>query len=452
MEEKKKSKKGLIALLVILAAAAVAGIFLWKHFAGKEEAAEGEKAYVDTVANWTGAGSGLGVVNRFAGVVESQETWSVNQNPDATVAEIHVTVGQEVKTGDPLFTYDVEAYEATLEQQKIDLERLQNELYSIDATIEQLKRDQQKATSSEKADYTIRIQEQELSKKQKELEIRSKEQEIAKTEDNMKNATVKSEIDGVIKSINKGTNQDMYNQTDTGFITVMKTGDLRIKGSVNEQNMASVSVGTPMLVHSRADDRSWSGMVSKIDTENAQSGQNAYYGGDSGLSSSKYPFYVDLDDSTGLMMGQHVYLEPDYGQGAEQQRTGIWLDGYFIDQSNPAAPFVWADNGKGKIEKRAVTLGEYDEMMDQYQITSGLELTDSIAMPAENLTEGMPTGTMEEYYEAMMNGDFDVPDGGFEEPGAEELVVDGSGEMSVEENVVGGSGEEVINDGKEGDA
>ena len=41
----------------------------------------------------------------------------------------------------------------------------------------------------------------------------------------------------------------------------------------------------------------------------------------------------------------------------------------------------WADNGKGKLEKRTVELGEYDEGMDLYEITSGLELTDSIAWP-----------------------------------------------------------------------
>ena len=106
-------------------------------------------------------------------------------------------------------------------------------------------------------------------------------------------------------------------------------------------------------------------------------------------SSSSYPFYVELESGEGLMLGQHVYLEPDMGQGEEKE--GIWLDEYMIDRTDPEQPAVWADNGRGRLEKRPVTLGSYDENLMEYEILEGLELTDSITYPEEDLQEGMET-------------------------------------------------------------
>ena len=70
-----------------------------------------------------------------------------------------------------------------------------------------------------------------------------------------------------------------------------------------------------------------------------------------------------------------------------------------------------ADNGKGKLEKRTVELGEYDEGMDMYEIKSGLALDDMIAWPVSGFREGLKTttnvdeGMVEEYPD---DGDFPV--------------------------------------------
>ena len=416
-----KNKKKWIVLIVALAAAVAAAFFLFRFLKGGGAGKSGEKAYVDTVANWTGQGSGLGAIDRFAGVVESQETWSVNQNPDVQVKEIFVTVGQEIKKDDPLFVYDVEEYQSKLDQAAIDKERMENEQKTMKETLDQLNKDKGKAAASEQADYTVRIQEQEIALKQKELEIKSKQTEIDKINKNMENATVVSEIDGVVKSINKGgVSSDIYSgENDGSFITVMKTGDLRIKGTVNEQNIQFLSANSPVIVKSRAGDESWRGVISKIDTENAvQQGANYYGNGNSETSSSKYPFYVDLHDSTGLMMGQHVYIEPDFGQDKSESRDGIWLDAFFVDMTDPSAPFVWADNGKGRLEKHRVTVGVYDEELMQYHVTGGLALTDKIAQISGELREGMATADMEEYWATM---DPDSEEGGMPEEMTEEM-------------------------------
>ena len=72
--------------------------------------------------------------------------------------------------------------------------------------------------------------------------------------------------------------------------------------------------------------------IQKIDTENAEKGNStSSYAGDSesGSQSSRYPFYVSLDSSEGLMMGQHLYIELDEGQ--TEKKEGIWIySGYLV--------------------------------------------------------------------------------------------------------------------------
>ena len=67
---------------------------------------------------------------------------------------------------------------------------------------------------------------------------------------------------------------------------------------------------------SRVDDTTWTGTITKVDTDNpVQNASSDYYDDESADSdtttSSKYNFYVSLDESEGLMLGQHVYIEPD---------------------------------------------------------------------------------------------------------------------------------------------
>lgn len=389
-----RKKTGIICGAV--AAAAVIGILGWRAAAGSGKK-EGSLVYVNTVEQITSLGTGNGMVNRFAGVVESQETWSVQQNADKEVKDILVRVGDQVQKGSPLYTYDTEKFREELAQAQLDLERMNNEISGMAASIQELEKERQKAEGDSKAAYTFQIQEQELQLRQKQFDLQSKQLEIDKLNENISNSTVVSQLDGVVKSINDGTSS-MNMNGDQAFITVMKTGAYRVKGQINEQNMASLAEGTPVVIRSRTDaGLSWKGTVSKIDRENPVMG-NSYYAvsssdGSSTTASSNYPFYVDLESGEGLMLGQHVYMEPDLGQ--DQVKEGIWLDAYMIDQTDPEQAFVWADDGKGRLEKRKVELGEYDENLLEYQILSGLELTDAITFPEPDLEEGMETAAGE---------------------------------------------------------
>ncbi|MBO5460978.1 MAG: efflux RND transporter periplasmic adaptor subunit, partial [Ruminococcus sp.] len=146
---------------------------------------------------------------------------------------------------------------------------------------------------------------------------------------------------------------------------------------------------TPVLVHSRVDERTWNGSVTMIDWDNPMQQENMYmsYGNDT-VSSSRYAFYVELEEDEGLMMGQHVYLEMNYGQTEEAGEDALLLPSYYLNDIE-GNPWVWAQDEEGNLEKRKVVLGEYEEETDCYFITEGLEADDFIAFPEENREEGM---------------------------------------------------------------
>ena len=389
MKQKGVWTPGKAAALIILAAClCIAGFFGYRHLRNAAVTDDGEEVYVTSVAYLTGANVS-GTVNRFAGVVESQETWSVDPNSEFKVAAVLVSVGQEVSEGQALFTYDVNAFQDQLAKAQIELERLNAERNALDDTIAALAKQQKKADKDQQANFTIQIKQQELERKQKEYDITVKRSEIEKIQDNINNATVYSKISGVVQSINESGSSDMQTGTDNSFIKIMKTGDLRVKGTVNEQNIGQIYEGLPVIVHSRVDESlTWSGTVTKIDRENTQSNPYASMFGGEGTSGSNYPFYVELSGSDGLMMGQHVYLEPDLGQNDAEAHQGIWLDSYYIDETTD--PFVWADDG-GKLVKKPVTLGERDDELGKVQILDGLTESDLIAFPEDTLHEGMTT-------------------------------------------------------------
>ena len=395
-------KKKIIAIVCAVAVLAAAGGGVTWHFLGNSTKEDDNVVYVNTVKALTNLGTGNGMENRYAGVVESENTWKVEKNSEKTVKEVYVEVGQEVQVGTPLFSYDTEKFQSDLEQAQLDLERINNELSSMNTNIDQLYKDKKQASKDQQASITLEIQEAELDLKKKEYEGKSKQAEIDKLNNNITNATVISEIAGVVKSINNDdSSAGAYSgdNSDNSFLTVLATGDFRVKGQINEQNMSdgSITEGSQVIVHSRVDEnQTWTGTVTKIDRENARTGSNNVYSssGDSMTQSSNYPFYVQLDGTNGLMLGQHVYVEPDIGQ--QEVKTGIWLSDYFINDVD-SNPYVWADDGNGKLEKRSVTLGTHDENMMEYQITDGLAEDDAITFPEDGLEEGMKTMDGAEY-------------------------------------------------------
>ena len=195
-----------------------------------------------------------------------------------------------------------------------------------------------------------------------------------------------------MQAINENGGTDNTTGQPLPSIALIQDGDYRVKGKINELNRSEFYEGARVVLRSRADStKTWTGTISRIDQNNPESNNKSswsYGENDDTTNSSSYPFYVSLDSTDGLMLGQHVYIEQDAGQG--ETGDGLWLDASYLVGSEEEGFSVWAADKHDKLEKRSVKTGTFNAELNQYQITDGLAPEDYIAFPADDLEEGAP--------------------------------------------------------------
>ena len=415
-----------------------------------------EKVYVNSVETLMGVASGI--QNRFAGVVEAQEKVEIQADSGRKIKTINVKVGDTVTIGQLLFEYDLSSTENKLKEAQLELDRLANAAISYADQIATLEWEKDKADANAQLSYTVEIETARMNLKKNEYDQISKAAEIEQLQKALGNTEVKSEISGIVQkidtskissseesNINDSLTEDSYttssDNTSNSFITILSTGAYRVKGMTNELNISIIesSMGTPVIIRSRMKEEDiWHGIMGAVDRENSssQSSSSFYDSGDSTTSSSSYPFYVALDSSEGLMLGQHVYIELDEGQ--ENVNKGVWLYNFYIVDADTDTPYVWASDSEKRLEKRYVKLGEFDEALMEYEILEGLTNDDYITYPVEGLREGIKTtvGTREQVMDSMNNGSFEESDvefvdESFDGAGNEETTVDDFSEEDV---------------------
>ena len=441
-----KSKKIIIGTVagVTAAAVCVSGVLVWRHYSRGSDV-DGV-AYVMPIKDVNSAATTISDL-QFSGVVEPQETKEVKLDTSKKVSSIVVQEGDHVNAGDPLFTYDVESMQLELQQGNVEIERMQNEIESNKQQISQLETEKKSASADDKLTYTTQIQSLQTDIAKSEYDIKTKKIELEKLQNTINNATVTAEIAGTVQSL-KTTEQLQSDGTDV-LMKIMSDGEFRVKCTISEQNVQSIYKDEAMVLHSRVDDSSWTGTISEIATEadNSQN-NNMYYGGsDEMTTASKYPFYVTLDSSDGLMLGQHLLVSADTGADESIEKTGIWLYSDYVQTDENGKTYVWAADKKDRLEKREVEVGQTDDTMGDCEIKSGLSEDDMIAFPSDSYQEGMKTTT---------NPDEATP----EDDGTDDTVDDNSNEdisydengNPVDEGVIGGADDEAGADTAEGGA
>lgn len=346
--------------------------------------------YVQSVEVLAGM-SGIAPGERFAGLVVSENMTEIEKDSEKNIEEVYVKSGDDVKKGQKLFAYDTEQLQLTLDKQRLELEQLNASIENYKSQIATLERERETVSGTDKLQYTVQIQTTQVDLKEAELNVKTKENEVQKSEDLLKNAVVTSPIDGRVQNVSEDGTDSYGNPLP--FITIQQIGSYRIKGTIGELQRGSITEGTRIKAISRTDaTQTWTGTVALVDYENPTQGSGNNYGGagsvDEMTSSSKYPFYVDLESTDGLILGQHLYLEIFTEEG---QTSGPSISSGFICYDDDGTTFVWAEKN-GKLEKREVTLGEYNPMTDTQEVVEGLSLEDYIAFPDAALCrEGAPT-------------------------------------------------------------
>lgn len=447
-----KKKTG-IAIAAAAVIAAGAGVGIWHHMKGENGSgsASSDAVFVDSVGTITGLTGADGLFSRYSGVVEPQKTEKIQLASGLTVKKTYVSVGDEVQVGTKLFSYDTDDAQDKITQLEIDIENYEISIKSSESQITQLEKERAKVKDDEKLSYTTQIMTTQNNIKRYQYEMKSKQAEMESLKKQIANADVTSPIQGIIKTISSNTgSDDSSSDTSSGmnsdsedssaYMTIMATGEYRIKGKINEQNMSEIQEGMNMIAYSRVDEaQTWKGTLTTIDKESNSSNSSSAmsYGdtGDSSLtSSSSYPFYVDLESSDGLMLGQHVYLMADNGQ--EDQEDGLWLEDYYFitDEDGAVTNYVWAVDANDKLEKREVTLGDFNDETFKYEVLDGLTVDDYIAFPGEDCVEGAPvTRNADDLYDDT--GEDDLDDGNLDNYGLDDGSLDENMDWGEEGNL-----------------
>ena len=349
------------------------------------------QVFVQKVSDLSQMGN-LGAADRFSGMVVSESVTEIQRDEDKVVESLYVREGDDVKEGQKLFCYDTDQLQLTLEKQKLELEQLESSIENYGVQIAQLEKDRERANSGDKLKYTLQIQTNQIDLKEAELKLKTKQSEVKKSEHLLDNALVVSPVNGRVTAISEDKTDD-YGKPKA-YITIQQTGSYRVKGTLNEMQRGAIMEGTRMRMESRLDpSQFWMGTVTLVDYENPTQSNNDSYNSSSGSdemsSSSKYPFYVELDSSEGLLLGQHLYLSA--ASEEEAAIEGVILNSAFVCYDEEGNCYVWAESSQGKLEKRPVELGNYDMNRDAYEILSGLSEEDYVAFPDEAIcVEGAP--------------------------------------------------------------
>ncbi|MBQ6152848.1 MAG: efflux RND transporter periplasmic adaptor subunit [Ruminococcus sp.] len=297
--KEKKSKKKLIIIIAAAAAVVIAVVLILIFTLGTGNADQDDSD--DSITEIS-----TNLNNLYGGIVEPQQTADINKDAERTVDQVYVKVGDTVKAGDKLFSYSTGEIESKIATAQIDLESIQNSITENTNKISLYQRQRSEATTeAEKLEYTQNIEDEETSKSQNQLQLRLKQNEIDTLKTSLNNSTVKAPIDGIVKQISNGSD------SANAYMTILMNGAFRVKGTVDETNVRMLSQGMQVIVHSRnVEGKTWTGVISKIDTQTTADNQNNGYSDQNSDSASKYNFYITLDSTEDMLLGEHVYIEP----------------------------------------------------------------------------------------------------------------------------------------------
>lgn len=338
---------------------------------------EAEPVPVVQVSMLTRAGA---AADSYGGVVISENAVQVQRDMNQTVADLYVSEGDHVREGQKLFSYDSDTLNLTLDRQELDLDRLKQVIKDKKAQITDVKKELKTAKDDAKTQLNIQLRSLEAELKEAEYEQEDLEQEIKYTKQMLRNVDVKSPIDGTIRKIDTES---------AAYITIQQKGAYQVRGQINELNVnAGIMAGTAVTVVSRLNpEQTWSGTVTMVDYNNASANQyDALYGNtDAYSSSTSYPFYIALDSTEGLLLGQHVYIRLA-GVNEDSQGRVLVPESYlgeitYDEETMILSAFVWCPNDQGKLEKRTLVLGEYQQENGCYVILEGLAMEDFVADP-----------------------------------------------------------------------
>ena len=243
------------------------------------------------------------------------------------------------------------------------------------------------------------------------LEVKQAELDLKKSQLALENSTVRSTIDGVVRTL---TDVTTATQNGTPFLVVSGEGQFFVRATLSESLLGSVAVGDTVDVMCYDNGMSYTAQISTISTypvENA----NGSYGGTGNPNSSQYEFTAVIDQPEGLTNG--MYLEVTLHVQGEASADALYLWKAYI-REDEGGSYVMKAGVDNRLVKQYLELGATIYSGEYVEVKSGLTAEDYIAFPyGTDVQEGV---------RAVVEGTEDPPHP--EEDGSENIAVGSSQE------------------------
>ncbi len=256
------------------------------------------------------------------------------------------------------------------------------------------------AEAAQRGDYDLQILQAETDLSQKEYDLSRKDREIAAMEETLSEKEVVSPCRGVVTEVDR----------EGGSLSIVPEDVYEFTFSAGEEEIWEFKAGDVVQITSRDGSLALTGTIDRAGTENPAESETA-----SGAArASMYPVSGTVTGAGAFLSGQHVYVEKEEGasggldgsaaggikdagdtgsgnimdgeaDGTEEAEI-ILPEGYVEDASGK--PWVWAAGEDGKLRKRPVTLGAYNDRHSAWEVKEGLAMTDYLAWPSALLEEG----------------------------------------------------------------
>lgn len=332
------------------------------------------------------------------GTLKLKNEQTVYASPEkGEVDEILVEEGDQVKEGDALLRYANEELELEKEQNALTIESSYLRLNHLKKQLDRLDEKEEEAEEQiggEQAVQSIEGERDQLEMERRMANIELKQAQLQKEtiDKQLKNLTVKSEVDGTVLSVDEAA-AHATNQTEPQpVIRIAALDELIVEGVISEYDTLKVEEGQEVVLSSDVvPDEEWKGKVTHIgylpEQSNSVNGEAeaVQYAVEVAVESEDIPL------KPGFQMIMEIETEkrkvPTLPLSAVVSESLGTVGG---DSTEPSSEeeehyvFVVKD---GKAERRPVEVGIVSD--DRIEIKDGLESDEHVvANPPENLKDG----------------------------------------------------------------
>lgn len=351
------------------------------------------------------------------GSVKKTDAQTVTADSSRTVSALNVEVGQKVKPGDVLLTYDEKEEQLKLDSMQADLGAAETKLKLSQNTLKKLQNTTpvpdtpavtpQPAEGTEtdagtqdpgtentgaenngsgtteetytKAELDKAIRDTQDSIRDQSLSIQKQKLDIRKQQKEMETGSVKAEVSGVVT---KADISDATVQAGKPSVIIGTNGEMSVVFYVSEYQVNRYTAGKTVSVYSYDTGNTYTGTVSGISDTPDPDHANA-----SGYTASYYAVTAVLDDSRDLPEDGYVQVTEDQAD-TEDLSNQIVLPDFFL-KKDAAGTWCLVD-ADGKLKKKYLKTGK--NYGTDTAILSGLSPDDSVAFVyGKDAKEGVRT-------------------------------------------------------------